>query len=90
MIIIKNAPKGMKLKALIENFTDGTKDKEIYDVLFISFSYDEKSEYPSEFGDYYGVMIGDGIWWVRPGEGDYEIQVYMEVTHDKDHTNDAT
>ena len=90
MLIIKEAPKGMKVKAMIENRTEGTRDREIYDVIFISFRYDEKSECPDEFGDYYGILISDGIWWVRPGEGDYEIEVYMEGTNDKDYSNDAT
>ena len=70
MIIVKDAPKGLKVNVGIIG-EDNKEFIEKMDVLFISFSFESSSEYPDEFADYYGVLFPDGIAWVTGKHGVY-------------------
>lgn len=79
MLTILHAPLGMKIEYMIQVWgEDGvtSEQKEVFDVLFVSFNHNDKSLHPDEMEEYYGVMFDDGIVWIRPYN--QETKVFME------------
>ena len=72
MIIIKEAPKGMKIEFEVNElevrYCDSVKKKVVQDVLFISIYVPEGYDEPKEDGECYAVLFPDGIGWLRTGE----------------------